>query len=69
MEFFLLQGIDYVGDDTVGRRCHGQRMALAQGLEAAGLSQLRQSFGRWLAANGIGRESVIYALRPSGRPS
>jgi SAM-dependent methyltransferase len=64
MEWFLLQGVDYIGRDDVGRRCHAERMALESTLEAAGLGALRQSFGRWLAAEGIGREAVVYARRP-----
>ena len=63
MEWFLLQGIDYIGRDDIGRKCHGQRMALEQSLEAAGLTHLRLGFSRWLASQGIGREAVIYAVR------
>lgn len=63
MEWFLLQGIDYIGRDDIGRKCHGQRMALEQNLEAAGLTHLRRGFLRWLASQGIGREVVIYAVK------
>jgi SAM-dependent methyltransferase len=63
MEWFLLQGIDYIGRDDIGRKCHGQRMALEQNLEATGLTHLRRGFSRWLASQGIGREVVIYAVR------
>lgn len=63
MEWFLLQGIDYIGRDDIGRKCHGQRMALEQNLEAAGLTHMRRSFSRWLASQGIGREAVIYAVK------
>ena len=63
MEWFLLEGTDYVGRDAVGRTCHARRMALEQRLEDAGLGALRRSFARWLAAHGIGREAVVYAVR------
>jgi SAM-dependent methyltransferase len=63
MEWFLLQGVDYVGRDDVGRQCHGQRMALEMSLERSGLSHLRRGFRRWLAAQGVGREAVVYARR------
>lgn len=63
MEWFLLQGIDYVGRDDVGRRCHQQRMNLETNLEAAGLGDIRREFGSWLASRGIGREAVVYARK------
>jgi len=65
MEWFLLQGIDYIGRDDIGRTCHGQRMALERNLQDAGLSHLRRAFLRWLAEQGIGRELVVYAIRKS----
>lgn len=64
MEWFLLQGVDYIGRDDVGRKCHQQRMALERNLETAGLSQVRRGFNRWLASQGIGREAVVYAVKP-----
>jgi SAM-dependent methyltransferase len=63
MEWFLLQGIDYIGRDDVGRKCHAQRMALEKNLEATGLSHVRRGFSRWLASQGIGREAVVYAVK------
>jgi SAM-dependent methyltransferase len=63
MEWFLLQGVDYIGRDELGRKCHGQRMALEKNLESHGLSHIRRGFSRWLAAQGIGRAAVVYALR------
>jgi SAM-dependent methyltransferase len=63
MEWFLLQGDDYVGRDDVGRACHARRMTFEQRLDAAGLGATRRSFRRWLAGEGIGREAVVYALR------
>lgn len=63
MEWFLLQGIDYIGRDEVGRECHQQRMHFETNLEAAGLSDLRRDFSRWLASRGIGREAVVFAKR------
>ena len=63
MEWFLLQGIDYIGRDDIGRQCHGQRMKLEQNLEAGGLTHVRRNFSRWLASQGIGREAIVYAVR------
>ena len=63
MEWFLLQGTDYIGRDEIGRECHGKRIQLEMNLESAGLSDVRRSFGRWLASQGIGREAIVYAKR------
>jgi len=64
-EWFLLQGIDYIGRDDIGRKCHGQRMALERNLEVAGLTEVRRGFSRWLSSQGIGRETVVYAVKSS----
>ena len=63
MEWFLLQGVDYIGRDELGRQCHQQRMAFESNLERAGLSDLRRQFAQWLASNGIGREAIVFAKR------
>jgi SAM-dependent methyltransferase len=63
MELFLLQGLDYIGRDELGRRCHEQRMRLEQNLERAGLGDLRRCLAHWLALNDIGRDAVVYAIR------
>jgi SAM-dependent methyltransferase len=63
MEWFLLQGVDYIGKDDVGRACHAQRMALEMNMEAAGLTDVRTSFSRWLAQQGIGREAIVFARK------
>jgi SAM-dependent methyltransferase len=63
MEWFLLQGIDYIGRDEIGRKCHGQRMELEKNLEASGLTHIRRGFSRWLALQGIGREAIVYAVK------
>lgn len=63
MEWFLLQGVDYIGSDEAGRACHTQRMTFEANLEHSGLADLRKDFGRWLASKGIGREAVVFAKR------
>jgi hypothetical protein len=64
MEWFLLQGVDYIGRDEAGRECHQQRMTFENNLEHSGLADLRKDFGRWLASKGIGREAIVFATRP-----
>ena len=63
MEWFLLQGIDYIGRDDIGRQCHGQVMALEKNLEASKLTHIRRGFSRWLASQGIGRQAIVYAVK------
>jgi SAM-dependent methyltransferase len=63
MESFLLQGIDYIGRDDIGRQCHKQRMTMETNLEKAGLREVRREFARWLGTQGIGREAVVFAVK------
>lgn len=63
MEFFVLMGEDYIGDDTTGRRCHQKRMALESGLVRGGLGPLKRELYRFLAARGVGREIVLYGRK------
>jgi SAM-dependent methyltransferase len=63
METFLLQGIDYIGRDEIGRQCHRQRMTMEMNLEKAGLGEMRRKFARWLGKHGIGREAVVFAVK------
>jgi SAM-dependent methyltransferase len=58
VEWFLLMGQDYVGDETVGATIHQQRMLLEQRLELAGE---RRPLHSYLAARGLGREAIVHA--------
>jgi hypothetical protein len=40
-------------------------MTFESNLEAAGLTDLREGFSRWLASQGIGREAIVFARRTS----
>ncbi len=65
MELFVLMGDNYVGDDALGRACHGKRkrleMAVREHAPAGTLANLNQAF----ADAGLGREIVLYARRPA----
>src|SRR5262249_1619019 len=67
MEVFLLMGEHYVGNEAVGRACHRRRMVLEERLAAAGLNGLRRRLYRALAAEGLGREAIVYARAEGGR--
>lgn len=62
VEWFLLMGEDYVGDDERGASVHLRRMNLETRLEQVGL---RREFHRHLAEQGVGREAIVHGkLRP-----
>ncbi len=61
MELFLLMGEAYVGDDALGRACHGKRKAFETAMRRAGQSDRLARLYRSLADQGLGREIVLYA--------
>lgn len=63
MELFLLMGLNYTADSTLGRACHTQRKRFDLALENSGFQETRRSFYRALAAAGIGREIVLIASK------
>ena len=61
VEWFLLMGEDYVGNDELGARVHQRRMRLEAALEPLGL---RRALHDHLAARGLGREAIVHARLP-----
>jgi len=61
MEFFLLMGEQYVGNEMLGRECHKKRMQFEINLSRAGLQKEKAAMFHNFAAQGIGRELVLYA--------
>ncbi len=64
IDLFLLMGENYVGNDELGRRCHALRKTFELNLVAGGHNDLKRSMYRSFSDLGIGREVVIYAVRP-----
>ena len=64
IDLFLLMGENYVGDDEIGRRCHARRKTLELNLVAGGRNDLKRRLYRSLAELGIGREVVMYGVKP-----
>jgi 2-polyprenyl-3-methyl-5-hydroxy-6-metoxy-1,4-benzoquinol methylase len=58
VEWFLLMGQDYIGDEAVGASIHQQRMLLEHRLELAGE---RRPLHEYLAVRGLGREAIVHA--------
>lgn len=62
MEFFLLSGDNYVGNDKLGRKCHFKRKAFEINMYKYGNTHLNSIY-KCLAGNGIGREFMIIGRR------
>ncbi len=58
MEFFLLAGRNYVGNDSLGRECHRERMALETSLFRHEPALMRNLARSWNSQR-IGREFII----------
>lgn len=63
MELFLLMGDVYVGDDALGRACHGKRKAFENAMRSAGQGATLNVLYESLAAQGLGREIVLFARK------
>lgn len=60
METFLQIGLDYTKSEAIGRLCHHQRMAFDLSMTPV----QRRKFYRELAEHKLGREALIYAVKP-----
>ncbi len=58
VEWFLLMGENYVGDDEVGAFAHQRRMRLERCLESLGQ---RRTLHAYLANRCVGREAIVHA--------
>jgi SAM-dependent methyltransferase len=63
IDLFLLMGDNYIGNDELGRKCHGKRMRLEVNLKKAGLSGLKRTLYRSFAEVGLGREIQVIARK------
>jgi hypothetical protein len=60
MDFFLLMGDNYVGNDSLGRASHSRRKSLDIMLNEPELKDFKKEMYSLMAKHGIGREMVIY---------
>jgi SAM-dependent methyltransferase len=63
IDIFLLMGDNYIGNDELGRKCHGKRMNFEINLDRAGVNSLKQGLYQSMAELGLGREVVLYARK------
>ena len=66
IDMFLLMGDNYIGNDELGRACHGRRKALELNLTNAGMGAVKKSLFQHLASIGIGREVILFARKKVG---
>lgn len=67
MELFLLMGENYVGDDGLGRACHGKRKAFETAMRHAGQGDRLAALYDGFADLNLGREIVLFATPLDGR--
>jgi len=63
IEMFLLMGDLYIGNDSLGRACHGKRKTFELNLQRAGYGDLKRKLYQKLAELNIGREVVLFARK------
>lgn len=63
MEIFLLMEDNYVGNDALGRDCHGKRKNFEMNLEKGLMADFQERFNEFLSSCGVGREIVILAKK------
>lgn len=56
-------GDNYVGNDSLGRLCHGRRKKLELNLKLGKLEALKSALYAALAEHGIGRDVVMLAKK------
>ena len=63
MDLFLLMGNNYIGNDSLGRICHNQRMNFEKNLLASDQKELKQMLYKTFASLNIGREVKMIARK------
>ena len=63
IDMFLLMGDNYVGNDELGRICHGKRKTFEFNLAAAGMGAVKRDLYERIAAGGLGREIILFGRR------
>jgi len=63
MDFFLLMGRNYVGDERLGRESHEMRKNLDTMLSTPPLKAFKKDMYDLMARHNIGRETVIYGIK------
>ena len=60
MELFLLMGDVYIGDHSIGSKCHAKRVAFERALRTTGRTEFLHKFYKAMSELGVGREVEIF---------
>ena len=63
IDMFLLMGDNYIGNDALGRQCHGKRKEFERNLSKAGMSEIKRELYKKFAEIGIGREVQVFGRK------
>lgn len=63
IDLYLLMGLNYIGDDVMGRQVHGHRKQLEMNLFRQASGELKRKLYQSFAEIDIGREVVLYARK------
>ena len=63
LELFLLMGINYIGNDKVGKKIHKNRIKMEMNFKNGDGVDLKRQIYQYFAKIGIGRTSIIYAKK------
>lgn len=66
IDFFLLMGDDYVGNDELGRQSHARRKRLDLMLSEPELKGFKKEMYELMAKHNIGREMIVYGEKRNG---
>jgi SAM-dependent methyltransferase len=64
IDIFLTMGDNYVTDPSVGKESHQRRINFENFMEKSGLSSLRRDLYRAFADLDLGREAMVFAIKP-----
>ena len=68
IDMFLLMGDNYIGNDDLGRTCHGKRKTFELNLFKSGCLDLKHKLYKSMADVGIGREIIMLAKKIDIKP-
>ena len=63
IDLFLLMDLNYIGDDRLGKYCHGLRMNFEKNLLKGNGNAFLDQFYTQLAKIGLGREAIVIARK------
>jgi len=63
LELFILQGENYIGNDSIGSMIHKKRMELEKNILEYGEDELRRKMYQGLSNLGLGREIAVFARK------